>query len=166
MKRFTILVAIFLLSGTVNAADYTIKSGTVKVICPLTVGGSFEAVTKHITGTLPDKVVVDLKTLETGIGIRDDHLKREYLEVDKYDVATMDGIKLSADKKSFTAFLTVHGQRRPVSGTAVVQGEDMMKVTAHFPLKISDYKIAKPTYLGIGVSDQIQIVITLNATGK
>ena len=68
-----------------------VSSGEVTGICPLTVGGSFEAKTKHLSGGLAvsdsesvkGALTVDLQTLQAGIGLRDQHLKNNYLEVDK-----------------------------------------------------------------------------------
>src|SRR5262245_58380913 len=62
---------------------WRIASGEVAVLCPLTVGGSFEAKTDNLTGELrvdaaqPSKLAgelsVDLRTLDTGIGLRNTH---------------------------------------------------------------------------------------------
>jgi hypothetical protein len=37
-------------------------------------------------------------------------------------------------------------------------------VQAQFALKVSDFEIPAPTYLGIGVRDEIQIKVALTAT--
>src|SRR4051795_414953 len=98
-------------AGAAFAQDtYRVSGGEVTVVCPLTVGGSFEAKTKNVSGevgsapnasgTVPGAVKVDLQTLETGIGLRDRHMRENYLEVKKgpeFAVATIEGIKV--DKK-------------------------------------------------------------------
>ena len=41
---------------------------------------------------------------------------------------------------------------------------DGYSVEAEFPVKVSEFNITKPTYLGVGVQDQIRIKISLTAT--
>ena len=91
-----------------DAADaYKVSSGEVTVMCPLTVGGSFEAKTKNLSGDVTPAsdeqgavrgaLKVELQTLETGIGIRDRHMKSNYLEVEKgpgFSTATIDDIRV------------------------------------------------------------------------
>jgi len=164
-----------------HAADaYRISGGEVTVMCPLTVGGSFEAKTKSVTGDVtPDgdqsgavrgTLQVDLQTLETGIGIRDRHMKNNYLEVEKgagFSTATIDDIRVEKldGKSTFTGVLTLHGQKKKISGAADLQQRDgRIKVQAQFALKVSDFEIPAPTYLGVGVRDEIQIKVSLMAT--
>src|SRR5262249_50751797 len=111
------LLASVVASGETFAQDtYRVSGGEVTVVCPLTVGGSFEAKTTKVTGavgTAPDSsgavpgaVKVDLQTLETGIGLRDRHMREKYLEVDKgpdFAVATIEGIQIDK-KEGRTAF--------------------------------------------------------------
>jgi polyisoprenoid-binding protein YceI len=148
-------------------------------MCPLTVGGSFEAKTNNLSGDLapasgqPGAVggtlKVDLQTLETGIRMRDQHLKSTYLEVEKgrdFSLATIDDIRLEKlDGKSvFSGTLTLHGQRKPITGTADVQQKDgRIRVQARFSLKVSDFHITAPMYLGVGVRDEIQVKVNLTA---
>ena len=82
--------------------------GDVRVICPMTIGGSFEAKTAALTGSvivgangsrrLEGSLAVDLRTLDTGIGLRNEHLREKYLEVNKgtgFDTATLSAIDLT-----------------------------------------------------------------------
>jgi hypothetical protein len=36
-------------------------------------------------------------------------------------------------------------------------------VDAEFPLKVSEFEIPKPTYLGVGVRDEIRVKVAFNA---
>src|SRR4051812_35112076 len=103
--RLVGVTVVALLVSTVDARAQErlhVAGGDVTVVCPLTVGGSFEARTKalsgdvgpasHQAGTLGGALLVKLDTLETGIGLRDHHMRDNYLEVGKgagYDVATL-----------------------------------------------------------------------------
>jgi polyisoprenoid-binding protein YceI len=163
-----------------HAADsYRISGGEVTVLCPLTVGGSFEAKTKTLSGEIAPAadqsgavsgtLKVELQTLETGIGIRDRHMRNNYLEVEKpgFSTATIDDIRVEKldGKTTFTGVLSLHGQKKKISGAADLQQRDgSIKVQAQFALKVSDFEIPAPTYLGVGVRDEIQIKVALTAT--
>jgi polyisoprenoid-binding protein YceI len=167
-------------SGVAFAQDtYRVSGGEVTVVCPLTVGGSFEAKTKNVSGevgsapdasgTVPGAVKVDLQTLETGIGVRDRHMRDKYLEVNKgpeFAVATIEGIKIDKKegKTSFNGTLLLHGQRKEISGTAEVKEQSgRIRVQAQFPLSVSEFAIPQPTYLGVGVKDQLEVKVTMTA---
>jgi len=166
-----------------GASDaYKVSSGEITVMCPLTVGGSFEAKTKNLSGDVTPAsdeqgavrgaLKVELQTLETGIGIRDRHMKNNYLEVEKgpeFSTAMIEDIRVEkmAGKTVFTAMLSLHGQKKKVTGAAELQQKDgSIKVQAQFPLKVSDFDIPAPTYLGVGVRDEIQIKVSLMATAS
>ena len=162
------------------AENYRISGGEVTVLCPLTVGGSFEAKTKTLSGEIAPAtdasgavsgtLKVELQTLETGIGMRDRHMRNNYLEVEKgptFATATFDDIRVEKleGKTIFSGILTLHGQKKKISGAADLQQRDgRIKVQAQFALKVSDFEIPAPTYLGIGVRDEIQIKVALTAT--
>jgi len=163
-----------------RAADaYKVSGAEVVVVCPLTVGGSFEARTKSVSGEVaasaadPGSVSgalrVDLQTLETGIAVRDRHMRENYLEVEKgpeFAVATFDQIRIEklAGKSTFKGTLLLHGQRQEVTGVADLQQRDgRIRVQAQFPIRVSAFQIPKPTYLGVGVRDEIQIKVVLTA---
>jgi polyisoprenoid-binding protein YceI len=168
--------------GPLQVAD-----ASVAVRCPLTVGGSFDAKTNALSGQLvvdPRKsgaidgtLAVDLRTLQTGIGLRDNHMREGYLEVQKGDgfqAATLNRIQLDGidpalpvGKASFRGYLTLHGQEREVTGTADIKrsGTDL-KVSATFPVKVSDFAIASPTYLGVGVRNEVTVAVNFHALNR
>jgi polyisoprenoid-binding protein YceI len=166
-------------AATAGAADaYKVSSGEVTVMCPLTVGGSFEAKTKSLSGDVvtadePGAVrgalKVELQTLETGIGIRDRHMKNNYLEVEKgpsFATALLEDIRIEKmeGKTVFSGMLSLHGQKKKVSGAAELQQKDgKIRVQAQFPVKVSEFEIPAPTYLGVGVRDEIQIKVSMMA---
>ena len=172
------------LANPSGAADtYKVTGADVVVVCPLTVGGSFEARTKNVSGevtasaaepgNLTGALRVDLQTLETGIAVRDRHMRDTYLEVEKgpeFAVATVDQIRVEKldGKSTFKGTLLLHGQRQEVTGSADLQQRaGRIRVQAQFPIKVSAFQIPKPTYLGVGVRDEIQIkvVMTVEPTG-
>ena len=167
----------------VQAVAWGVGSGEVVVVCPLTVGGSFEARTQSVSGQLAvdpaqpshltGEIAVDLKTLDTGIGLRNTHMRENYLEVSKgdgFDRAVLSEIVVKGDAASvtgattFAATLLVHGTRKPVSGQARISraGADV-RVDASFPVNLPDFGISQPRYLGVGVKDQVQVKVTFGS---
>lgn len=181
-RAVALLLAILGLAGTMHAAGdtparYRVTDAEVTVVCPLTVGGSFEAKSKEVRGevaaradqpgTLDGALHVNLQTLATGIGLRDRHMRENYLEVQKgpeFATATLEQIRLERleGTTTVTGVLLLHGQRREVSGTAAIKEQDgRLRVQAQFPLKVSEFEIPKPTYLGVGVRDEIQVKVNM-----
>ena len=169
-----------MMAAPAGAADaYRISGGEVTVTCPLTVGGSFEAKTRSLSGdvttaadaqgALRGALRVELQTLETGIAIRDRHMKNNYLEVEKgpgFAAATIEDIRVEKldGKTVFTGVLSLHGQKKKITGAAELQQRDgRIRVQAQFPVKVSEFEIPAPAYLGVGVKDEIQIKVSLMA---
>jgi polyisoprenoid-binding protein YceI len=156
----------------------------VRVVCPLTVGGSFEARTAALAGTLvvvgaqpvtlAGELAVDLRTLDTGIDLRNEHMRSEYLEVGKgeaFVTAVLSEIRLGAGeaelgrKTSFTGVLALHGVKKAIAGAAEVRREaGRVHVDASFPVTLTDFAIPKPQYLGVGLKNDVQVKVSLNAT--
>jgi polyisoprenoid-binding protein YceI len=180
------LLALVALAGLAeDASTWQVTRADVRVVCPLNVGGSFEVRTSSLAGavSVPDApgsalggdLTVPLTTLDTGIGLRNDHLRNEYLEVgrgDGFDRAVLSDIRLGdvdphtfQGRTKFTATLALHGQKRPVSGDAEVRRDAAStRVLASFPVTLEEYGIAKPQYLGVGVKSEVQIKVSLVAS--
>lgn len=184
------VVAMLLLTGgaapghAADAASYRILRGEIRVECPLTVGGSFDTRTTSVSGTvslgaatpgaLDGELQADLSSLDTGIALRNTHLRDKYLEVGRgaeFATAILSGVRLTKVDAStfrgqtpFTGTLLLHGTRRPVAGQAEIhpEGRDL-RVVASFPVRIDDYGIASPRYLGVGVKNEVQVKASLVA---
>ena len=108
---------------------------------------------------------LDLTTLDTGIGLRDRHMKEKYLETGKFQTATLkiDPIDFQGVVKSgkgpFKGTLNLHGEEKPVSGEyeLVVADEKKWTVKAHFVMKLTDFKIDVPKFSGITVADEVAV---------
>jgi polyisoprenoid-binding protein YceI len=166
----------------VAAAPWRVTQGEISVKCPMTIGGSFDAKTTALAGALTangsaidGSLAVDLRTLDTGISLRNDHLREKYLEVDKgagYDKAVLSQITLNgvnpdapAGKGSFSGSLTLHGVTKMVSGPVEVRKAGAgLRVKASFPVNLPDYNIAEPRYLGVGVKNTVQVDATFTTT--
>jgi hypothetical protein len=179
------LLAIAITAAAADAPAWRITSGDVRVLCPLTVGGSFEAKTSALTGTLgvastrpvalTGALSVDLRTLDTGIGMRNDHMRERYLEVGKgegYAEAILSDIRLTGvpdegfqGATPFTGSFSLHGTSRPVAGRAQIRRDGgVVHVEATFPVRVLEHGIEKPRYLGVGVKDEVQVKVSFVAT--
>ena len=160
-----------------DAVAYRIEKAEVVVVCPLTVGGSFEARTTALVGEITPRpgdaglgsLNVNLETLDTGIGLRDRHMREKYLEVQKgpeFATAVLEDIHIErlSGKTMIKGMLRLHGQRREVTGEAEIREENgRMRVQAQFSVRVSEFDIPKPTYLGVGVRDEIQVKVSMTA---
>ena len=178
----TSMVVGLVLAGVtaVTASTWRVEQGDIRVICPMTIGGSFEAKTTALSGSVTagaagrrgfdGSLAVDLRTLDTGIGLRNEHLRENYLEVGRgprFDTATLSEIELNGldpnapeGTGSFTGLLTVHGVTHAVTGLVEVRRSSAgLRVKASFPVALPDYGIPKPRYLGIGVKDTVRVEV-------
>lgn len=157
------------------------------MLCPLTVGGSFEASTTAVTGeyqfaasaTEPGAgaFAVDLASLDTGIGLRNQHLRDTYLEVGKgegYARAVLSQIRLTgvdgtgpSGKGRFSGLFALHGVERPVEGTVEVRRNGGgVRTRATFSVVLATFGIAAPRYLGVGVKDTVTVQVQLDADAE
>jgi polyisoprenoid-binding protein YceI len=172
------LIACLLLPSRAGADEvFKLVAADVSVLCPLTIDVDFEAKTTALTGEVTratDGVVtgtftVDLMKLQTGIPLRDRQLRDNYLEVQRgpdFAVAKLVNLKLERFPGTGTirGLLTLHGQQREVTGVADVKPEGTgYRVAATFPLRISQFQIPEPKYLGVGMADEITVRVKLNA---
>ena len=183
--RIVLFVSLWTTVTSAASGPWRVGQGEVSVKCPMTVGGSFDARTSALIGTLTasagrpstfeGSLAVDLRTVDTGIDLRNDHLKEKYLEVDKgagYDQAVLSDVVLQglnadapAGKGSFTGSLMLHGVKKTVTGTVEIRQDGTgRRVRASFPVNLPDYNIDKPRYLGVGVKDTVQVSVTFIAT--
>lgn len=130
--------------------------------------GSFTSLEKGEALLLDGQIKVSLKSYDTGIGLRDRHMKDKYLEVGKFEdaILTMNGIavpkaalaKESETKLPFTGTLELHGMKKNISGDFMVKLDTGgLKVNAAFKIKLSDYGINIPSFAGITVADQVEV---------
>ena len=183
-RRFAALA----LAVAVTAAaeeSWTVTSGEVRVRCPLTVGGSFEAVTSQMSGALrldeagarrfTGEIRVSLDSLDTGISLRNRHLRDTYLEVGRgqeFREAVLTAVELGEPfppgagdhETGFAGLLSLHGVERRVEGDArLARGDGRVRVEAEFPLSLAEFAIPPPRYLGVGVRDEVRITVTFDA---
>lgn len=112
-------------------------------------------------------VVVGLGDLNSGIALRDKHMKEKYLEVGKFPNAALHlsraDVKLpGAGDASGT--LTMHGVSRPVTFhyESTAAGQDY-NVRADFVVDTGAYNIEIPSYLGVSVKREVKVHVAFTS---
>ena len=120
-------------------------------------------------------ITFDLDSLETGIGLRDRHLKEQYLQTARFSRATLKlsrvGLKPLPDATAFKnvsipfeGVLSLHGANRPVAGEArITRDGPRVSVAAAFTIDIREFGIDVPSYLGITVAEKVQVKVSFSS---
>jgi polyisoprenoid-binding protein YceI len=110
---------------------------------------------------------VDLASLDTGIGMRDRHMRDEYLEVDKYPYASYEGHILRTSvlsgggfRVTATGTLSLHGvsHDREIACDVTPAGEGY-RARCAFDVLLSDYDIEIPKVMFLKLANEIQIAL-------
>lgn len=127
---------------------------------------------KLVQGKLSADLVFNLNSLETGLSLRDKHMKEKYLKTQDHPnahftlVAVENLSEILAAKKNegrFKGELELNGKKNPLQGNLVYKpnGSDS-SVEANFEVKLTDYAIDIPSFAGITVADKIIVKVNLN----
>ncbi len=120
-------------------------------------------------GNLVGTAEFSMDSLDTGIDLRNQHMKEKYLQTKEFPTATLSLVEANVGdafvnslsiegEKPFKGKLKLHGTEREIEGK--FSGKDG-KISAKFQLKISDFGIAVPSYLGITVTDTVDVTVDL-----
>lgn len=108
---------------------------------------------------------VDLNALDTGIGLRNHHMKENYLHTAKYPYASFKGRIVKAAKTAgadtlvnVEGVMTLHGTEKPLAVTGRVSAEgDRWHLMCAFPLDLRDFRIEVPSMMGMKVGKVMNI---------
>jgi polyisoprenoid-binding protein YceI len=119
------------------------------------------------TGKAGGSIIVDASSGDTGIGARDNDMRENVLEAQRYPEITFDPQHFTLELKRGGQFqatmqgvLTLHGGRHEVALTA--QGQlvgDNLTATAHFSVPYVDWGLEDPSVLFLTVAKQVDIEI-------
>jgi polyisoprenoid-binding protein YceI len=152
---------------------------------------SFYGVTRQVSGqvtldpqalgdSIGVSVEVDLSTLDTGIGLRNQHMRENHLETDKYPKAVFHGGKVyDPSARRLTAgepvtfeiegTFDLHGVTRPLRSLVqmtLVEAEDGrpgLRITTYFPVKLADYQISRPRFLLLKLNEVQDVTFHVTA---
>ncbi len=117
-------------------------------------------------------ITVPLSNLDTGIGLRNKHMREKYLEVGKFPNAVLAVPKAQlkfpegeTSGGSAQGTMSIHGKSRPVtfSYKARKVGEKLA-INGSVPLNINDFGIEVPSYLGVTVKPDITVRAAFTAS--
>jgi polyisoprenoid-binding protein YceI len=108
---------------------------------------------------------VDLASLDTGIGLRNRHMRENYLETDKFAYASFLGrltdVDLCGPDSSLvraSGTMSIHGVSNPFEvGCTLVPTSQGYRVQAAFVVRLSDYEIDVPSLMFMKISEDIAL---------
>jgi polyisoprenoid-binding protein YceI len=118
------------------------------------------------------RVIVALANLDTGIGLRNRHMREKYLEVDKYPTASLvvgrAGLRFPDEGQEIAATaagtMTIHGKAHPVTFSYTARHDHgAFRVSGSVHLDMRDYDIRVPSYLGITVKPEVDVTVQFDA---
>ena len=106
--------------------------------------------------SLSGKIKVDLKTFNTGMNLRDKHMRDKLFEVAKFPFAIVQIKALPIKEKNFKGLLTFHGIEKPVTGTQEI---DASSYKIKLSINLTDYGITPPSFAGMEIDNLVQIEV-------
>jgi len=108
---------------------------------------------------------IDLKSLDTGIGLRNRHMRDNYLHTDKYPSTHFKGKIVKAEKTADNQFnvtsegvIFIHGIERPltVNGKLTTM-DDRIQIQCQFEVKLSDFNIPIPQLMFMKINEVMDL---------
>lgn len=144
---------------------------------------SFDGVTHDVTGVVSwdeangrveIRAVVAMATLDTGIALRDRHMRENHLETDSYPEGTFEGGADLAQPPANPAqavtlhgVLTLHGTSREVDIPATIARDRAgLRVDCTFPVALADYGIARPGFLAMKLGEVQRVEVSVFAAAS
>lgn len=108
-----------------------------------------------------------LDKLDTGIALRNKHLRENYLHTDQFPLAKLKVTSIEAlaehlnnkavGRNKFEGFLELKGKEAPVmDATYEKKGS---KVSAKFSLDLPNHGIDRPAFMGIKIVDKVTVIV-------
>jgi len=177
MRKLLFLLVVALTTNIATSKEHQVdnsKKNMVKFISDAPVE-DFEGITSSIDGYMfneEDAVEgtqiyfeVDLNTLDTDIGLRNRHMRENYLHTDKYPLATYDGVITEAkkiDEKHYEVKtkgkFKVHGVEveKDIEADLYVYGK-IYHVKTKFVVPLSDHNIEIPSIMTVKIDENMDL---------
>jgi polyisoprenoid-binding protein YceI len=175
------------IQGRAVAADFVIEPGGKNevVFVSKALMETFEGKTRKMSGRLkldPDslgdsvaiRVEVDLASLDTGIAMRNQHMRENHLETDRYPLAVFEGAAVLTPAAALDTgretpveiegTFTLHGVARRLKTDAFVRlervdGRRSIAFRTSFPVTLSDFGISRPEFLFLKLGETQQVKV-------
>lgn len=146
-----------------------------------TIVGSIDVNDENAIGNTKGIFQVDLRTLKTGIDLRDEHMRTRHLETDKYPFAFFEITSISNPPARLVTDSTyqltaagkffIHGIYRPITvATAVRKAGDgdsqKLSVRATFAIKLDDFGVPRPKALFLKLAETINVEVIFTAANN
>jgi polyisoprenoid-binding protein YceI len=121
------------------------------------------------------EVEVDLRSLDTGIELRNRHMRENHLETDRFPTARFEGAEIVEGAGSSLApgatrailvegKLDLHGVARTVRiPLELTHDGTNLRIVSRFPVALSDHGIARPKFLVLRLGDVQQVTVDVTA---
>jgi hypothetical protein len=128
--------------------------------------------TIQVEDKVSGEVMMDLDSLDTGIGLRNTHMKDNYLETKKFPMAKLiiDEVKdfninSPPGNYMFSGRLVVRNIEKTIeNGQLKIKKIDSgFEIESQFDTKISDFSIPIPKYAGLALKDAVQVHVKTTA---
>jgi polyisoprenoid-binding protein YceI len=183
VRKIIYCVTIFFIS-VLYPQEVTVSSGqlnSIKFLAKSTLS-NFTGTTSSVEGfikwdsALTSNSKIELKvfldSLDTGIGLRNNHMREKYLETNLYPFAQFTGRITSGIQKSkldsvvnAEGILRIHGVEKKEKITArIYEYGKMSKLETSFSISLSDFNIEQPSFLFISVDNDIVLECTIYLT--
>jgi polyisoprenoid-binding protein YceI len=171
-----------------NAAEFRIDDAIETIVGTTTrISGTLAADPDDVAASAVD-IRVELASLDSGITLRNQHMRERFLETGKFPYATFKSVSVSGPASvvpnkpaevSVTGDYSMHGVTRriivPVRVVMIPESEltkstrgpgSWIHVTATFPVRLADYDVHVPDTFLVNTADPIPVKIDVFANAK
>lgn len=135
------------------------------------VSGTVELAPGDGADTVRVAAVVAMATLETGIALRDRHMRENHLETDRFPEGRFEGEGVAEPAGeggpravTLRGTLTLHGIDRAVELPATLAIEEAgVRLEASFPVALADHAIPRPGFLAMKLGEVQRVEVSLVA---
>jgi polyisoprenoid-binding protein YceI len=189
--RFTLALAILAVTATLHAQSrsYTITKGgnNVATFHAEDTYDAFDGKTSDVNGTIvadpanPSAasvlVNINVDSLDTGVGMRNNEMRSRYLETKKFGTATFKSISVAGPASiapnqpadiNVTGDLTLHGvtKRMTIPVRVVLIPDGRIHATTNFKIHMPDFGISVPHNVLVTVNDEVPVRLDVWAGAK
>lgn len=178
MKNLLLLITLILFfqSGILNAATMNISKSNVEFVAKgfpsfLKIKGKSQKLVGSLEKNdemLSGQITLDLNTLDTGIELRDEHMKKNYLNTGEFQTAVVTLMPFKPSPMGTTkATLKLRNVEKEIDVNYELEDTASgLKAKTNFEINITDFKIPVPEYQGITVAKTVKLNINLEANKK
>jgi polyisoprenoid-binding protein YceI len=172
-----------------NSRTYTIAKGgnNVAEFHAEDTYDSFDGRTSDVTGTIvadpanPSassvNIVINVDSLDTGVGLRNKEMRERYLETNKFGTATFKSVSVTAPPSiapnqpveiNVAGDMTVHGvtKRMTIPVRVVLIPDGRIHASSSFKIHMPDFGISVPHSILVTVNDDVPVRLDVWAAAK